>query len=351
MLHLDGFALLRQKAMAMYYKWLDQWDERRAQRGEQGKTESEFILDAQRAFPGASDISSITAFCRLADRVLAEGAYFDAAPPNAMIDDSQTGWITFPSSETTDIPPNNTVWAKITDSGARDHALVIFHHWNARSRQTQLARFLSRRGITVVEMVLPYHFERSRPGATHADFMLSANLGRSLQSLRQAVWDGRALVHQLQGQGYRKISVLGMSLGAWVAGLVAAHDPSVTKASLFLPGGSLADMVWSGRATRLIRKSLETKITVSELNRAWGLVNLENYAVRLARKDLDLQIVMAKRDEVVLPDISHRFLSGLKQAGATPNSRTLGCGHYSLGLPPYSLLAGFGLFRFLTCSP
>ncbi len=337
--------------MEMYYKWLDQWDERRAQRGEQGKTESDFILDAQRAFPGTKDISSIAEFCRLADLVMSEGSYFDAAPPSAIVDDTQTGWIKFLSSMTTDISPNNTVWVKVADSGARDHALVIFHHWNARSRQTQLARFLSRRGITVAEMVLPYHFERSRPGAAHADYMLSANLGLSLQSIRQAVQDGRALVHQLKGQGYRKISVLGMSLGAWVAGLVAAHDPSVTKASLFLPGGSLADMVWSGRATRLIRKSLETKITVLELNRAWAPVNLENYAVRLARKDLDLQIVMAKRDEVVLPEISQRFLSRLKRAGATPDNKSLGCGHYSLGLPPYSLFAGIGLWRFLTLAP
>lgn len=341
----------QQKAMEMYYKWLDQWDERRAQRGEQEKTESDFILDAQRAFPGAKNISAVAEFCRLGDLATSVGSYFDVAPPGASVDDTQTGWITFPSDLSTDIPPNNTVWAKVTDSGARDHALVIFHHWNARSRQTHLARFLSRRGITVVEMVLPYHFERSRPGAAHADFMLSANLGRSLQSMRQAIQDGRALVHELKGQGYRKISVLGMSLGAWVAGLVAAHDSSVTKASLFLPGGSLADMVWSGRATRMIRKSLETKITVSELNRAWGPVNLENYADKLARKDLDLQIVMAKRDKVVLPELSQSFLSRLTQAGATPNSKTLGCGHYSLGLPPYSLLAGFGLYRFLTCSP
>ena len=111
--------------------------------------------------------------------------------------------------------------------------LVVFHHWNARARNSQLARFLSRRGITVVEIAMPYHFERSRPGSTYADYMLSPNIGRTIQSIRQAVLDGRKLVHWLKSEGYGEVSVLGMSLGSWVGGLIAAHDPAVSKASGF----------------------------------------------------------------------------------------------------------------------
>jgi len=50
-----------------------------------------------------------------------------------------------------------------------------------------LPAFLSRRGITVIEIAMPYHFERSRPGSLHADYMLSANLDRTMQAVRQAV--------------------------------------------------------------------------------------------------------------------------------------------------------------------
>src|SRR5690606_35300632 len=137
--------------------------------------------------------------------------------------------------------------AKVTRYGPSERALIIFHHWNASSRQRVLAGWFARLGITVVEVSMPYHFERSRPGAAHADYMLSANLGRTLQSVRQAVVDGRSVVRWLSGSGYREISVLGMSLGSWVAGLVAAHDPAVSRASLFLTADSLADMVWTGR--------------------------------------------------------------------------------------------------------
>ncbi|AFL55142.1 MULTISPECIES: RcgR family putative quorum lactone hydrolase [Sinorhizobium] len=334
----------------MYHSWLDRWDERRARRGEEGKRRTGLILDAERAFPDAKNVATIEEFCVLADQAVTDPAYFDEPGGSNQGFERQDGWLKFPSDISTDVEDNNVVWAKITESGSLEQALVIFHHWNAAVRNRQIAKFFSRRGITVVEIAMPYHFERRRPGSSHADYMLSANLGRTIQAVRQAVWDGRKLIRWLKSEGYREISVLGMSLGSWVAGIIAAHDSAVSKASLFLTAGSLADMVWTGRATRLIRDSLEPEIELSNLRRAWGPLNMENYAHRLAQRDLDLQVVLAKRDKVVLPELSERFMQRLKDAGAKPNILELNCGHYSLAMPPYILLAGLSLKRFLSCA-
>ncbi|TIW12110.1 MAG: dienelactone hydrolase-related enzyme [Mesorhizobium sp.] len=331
----------------MYHSWLDHWDERRARRGGEGKKPTGFALDAERAFPGVKKITSIEQFCALADQAVADPAFFDDPNVSDQGFERLDGWLKFPSDISTDVEQNNVVSAKITESGSFDQAMVIFHHWNASARNRQIANFFSRRGITVVEIAMPYHFERSRPGSVHADYMLSPNLGRTVQSVRQAVLDGRKLIRWLKIEGYREISVLGMSLGSWVAGLIAAHDSAVSKASLFLTAGSLADMVWTGRATRLIRDSLEPEIELTDLRRAWGPLNLENYAHSLARPDLDLQVVLAKRDKVVLPELSERFMQRLKDAGARPNILELNCGHYSLAMPPYILLAGLSLKRLL----
>ncbi|MBK5571559.1 dienelactone hydrolase-related enzyme [Ensifer sp. SSB1] len=332
----------------MYHNWLDRWDEQRARRGEEEKTTTNFVLDPARAFPEAKEVATLEEFCRHADQAAADPAFFDEPSESDQGFQKQDGWLRFPSGISTDIDENNVVWAKITESGSLDQVLVVFHHWNATSRNRQIAKFFSRRGITVVEIAMPYHFERQRPGSSHADYMLSANLGRTIQSVRQAVWDGRKLLRWLRSEGYREISVLGMSLGSWVAGLIAAHDPAVSKASLFLTAGSLADMVWTGRATRAIRESLEPQIGLTDLRRAWAPLNMENYAHRLARPDLDLHVVLAKRDKVVLPELSERFMHGLKVAGARPNILHLNCGHYSLARPPYILLAGLSLKRFLS---
>ncbi|MER9431982.1 dienelactone hydrolase-related enzyme [Mesorhizobium sp. M0408] len=332
----------------MYHSWLDRWDERRARRGEEGKKPSDFALDAELAFPGAKKITSIEEFCALADQAVADPAFFDDPNLSDQGFERLDGWLKFPSDISTDIEQNNVVSAKITESGSFDQAMVIFHHWNASSRNRQIANFFSQRGTAVVEIAMPYHFERSRPGSVHADYMLSPSLGRTIQAVRQAVLDGRKLIRWLKIEGYREISVLGMSLGSWVAGVVAAHDPAVSKASLFLTAGSLADMVWTGRATRLIRDSLEPEIELTDLRRAWGPLNLENYAHSLARPDLDLHVVLAKRDKVVLPELSERFMQRLNDAGARPNILKLNCGHYSLAMPPYILLAGLSLKRFLS---
>ena len=331
----------------MYHNWLDRWDERRARRGDAVKKTAEFVLDAERTFPRARKTETIEEFCALADQALAGSTFFNElseADPGFQMTD---GWLKYPSAVATDIEENNVVWAKVTESGSFDRALVVFHHWNAISRQRKIANYFSQRGFTVVEIAMPYHFERSRPGSAHADYMISPNLGRTLQSMRQAVLDGRKLIRWLKDAGYGEIAVLGMSLGSWVAGLVAAHDRAVSKTSLFLTAGSLADMVWTGRATQLIRKSLETEIELPELRRAWGPVNLENHADKLARPDLDLQIVLAKRDKVVLPQLSERFVTNLKAAGARPDVLELNCGHYSLAMPPYILIAGLRLKRLL----
>jgi dienelactone hydrolase len=332
----------------MYHSWLDRWDERRAQRGEEAKKKTDFLLDADRAFPGEKNVESVEEFCVLADQAVADPAFFNEPSRSDQGFDRQDGWLKFPSDISTDVEENNVVLAKITESGSFNEAMVIFHQWNASARNRQIANFFSQRGITVVEIAMPYHFERSRPGSVYADYMLSANLGRTIQSVRQAVWDGRKLIRWLKSQGYREISVLGMSLGSWVAGLIAAHDLAVSKASLFLTAGSLADMVWTGRATRSIRDSLEPMIGLTDLRRVWGPHNMENYAHRLARPDLDLHLVLAKRDKVVLPELSDRFMQRLKDAGAKPNILRLNCGHYSLARPPYILLAGLSLKRFLS---
>lgn len=332
----------------MYHSWLDRWDERRARRGEEGKKTTDFALNAEQAFPGAKNITSVEEFCLLAGQVVADSTFFDDPGATDQGFERQGEWLKFPSDISTDVEENNVVWARITDSGSLDQALVIFHHWNARARNRMIANFFSRRGITVVEIAMPYHFERSRPRSLHADYMLSADLGRTIQSVRQAVLDGRKLIRWLRRAGYRDISVLGMSLGSWVAGLIAAHDAAVSKASLFLTAGSLADMVWTGGATRAIHDSLEPEIDLTHLREAWGPLNLENYAHNLARPDLDLHVVLAKRDRVVLPELSQTFVRRLKDAGAQPNILELNCGHYSLAVPPYSLLAGLSLKRFLS---
>ncbi|MDO9641214.1 MAG: dienelactone hydrolase-related enzyme [Pseudotabrizicola sp.] len=331
----------------MFHEWLDRWDERRTRRRDDVKIPTEPVLDAERAFPTAKDVTDLEGFCAYAEEVIRSSDVFFAPSDDLPEVGWQDGMLSFRSDLSTGMIKNDMVHAKVTKARSSDHAVLVFHHWNASARNAQLARLFAGRGITVFEMAMPYHLERTRPGSLHADLMLSPNLGMTIQSVRQAVIDGRQLIRIAQHAGYRKISVVGISLGSWVAGLVAAHDPVVEKASLLLTGGHLADMVWTGGATRHIRTSFEGQIELAELKRAWAPLSLESYAAKLARPALDLQIVLASRDKVVLPTLSDRFVKRLQGAGASPDVKRLNCGHYSLTLPPFIIYTGMSALRFL----
>jgi dienelactone hydrolase len=333
--------------VAMYFSWLDRWDERRMRRRDDVKKVTDLALDPGLVFPANEGAGSLDAFCAAAERAaLASDRFFGLSDPIADVG-AEADWLRFRSCMSTGIPENDNVHAKVTKAKSFDHAVIVFHHWNASSRNQAMAGFLARHGLTVAEIAMPYHLERSRPGSSHADYMLSPNLGRTLQAVRQAVIDGRQLVRILQQAGYRRVSVLGTSLGSWVAGLVAAHDPAVGKASLLLSAGSLADMVWTGGATRHIRASLDSKMLLADLRHAWAPLDLGNHVARLARPGLDVQIVLAERDRVVLPALSEDFVRALHGAGASLHTKRLNCGHYSLTLPPYAISTGINVARFL----
>lgn len=332
----------------MFNRWLDGYDERRAERGNEVKEQTAFVLDAQFAFRGCeTDVSGIDDFCRHAVSAAADSSFFNIPVEDDPEFTWEQDWIEFRSSVTTNVSENNIVKSLATGGKSRDHALIVFHHWNARKRYGRPAKLIAQRGVDVFQMAMPYHFERSRPNSLFADYMLSPSLGRTIQSVWQAVLDGRKLIRVLEASGYKRISVLGISLGSWIAGLVAANDPAVRTASLYLTAGSLADMVWTGRATEHIRSSLAGHINVAQLNEAWLPLNLENYARQLARADLELQIVTAQRDTVVPPDLAKSLITKLRQAGARPDVLELNCGHYSFSLPPYIVRAGLGTLRLL----
>ena len=335
------------RGVAMYYRWLDQWDERRTRRRDDVKKVTGLVLDPELVFPAREGVWSLEAFCDSAELTAANsGSFFGLSDPIANIS-TDAQWIRFPSSVSTGISENDLVHAKVTRAGSFDHAVIVFHHWNATSRNAALARHLARQGLTVVEIAMPYHLERARPGSSYAGHMLSSNIGRTLQSVRQAVIDGRQLIGVLQRAGYRRVSVLGISLGSWVAGPVAAEDASIHKASLILSAGSLADMVWSGAATQHIRAGLEGKLELSELRRAWSPLDLGSYAAKLARPGLVVQFVLAKRDKVVLPELSETFIRQIQGLGVSTDVTRLNCGHYSLALPPYAIRLGISVSRFL----
>ena len=140
--------------------------------------------------------------------------------------------LTWSSSVTTPSAENNTARATyFPHETNRKAAVIILPHWNAKAGSYfDLCRFFNKVGISALRLTLPYHEERMPPELTRADYLVAPNVGRSLQSITQAVADTRAGIVWLKQQGYEKIGVVGTSIGSCVAFLAFVHDPSIIYA-------------------------------------------------------------------------------------------------------------------------
>src|SRR5437763_2959518 len=121
--------------------------------------------------------------------------------------------------------PNSVARAQIYDCGRRDRAVLLLPYWNApREACRPFGALLARCGMTCLQLSLPYHDERGTIGVGFARELACENLGLTVQSNRQAIRDARACLTWLEQEGYRRIGIVGVSLGASIASIVAALD-------------------------------------------------------------------------------------------------------------------------------
>ncbi len=327
---------------------LDSWDERKAAVEDGNKPAEEMELGANLAFPMSETKPTLASMVDLVKAHCAESHQFYSADNAAYIFKFDQSNLSFRSAVATETEANNVVTAKVLFGRSRRSAVIILSHWNAAAGEYQsLARHLVRFGLTVVELTLPYHGSRNRPGAAISDYFLSPNVGRTIRSVRQAVIDTRGVVDWLCQRGYNNIGLIGASLGSSVAGLVAEHDSRICASVLLLTAGDFGEVVWTGRATRHIKESLSRSIGMNELRDLWSIISTATFARALSRADHRTMIISGSRDQVVKPYLTRRFISELQESAAACEWRELACGHYSLAVFPFNVVTFFLMLRFL----
>ena len=347
MIGIEGY-LLRRTGTAMWGTWLDKWDEQKAAEDDGNKLASDMELGADLAFPAAAAAPTVGSMLELVKAHCADSLRFYSAPDHAYEFKLENGTLSFRSAIATETEANNIVTARVYPGRNRRDAVILLPHWNAPAgAYAPFAQNLVRFGLTAVELTLPYHGPRNRPGAVISDYFLSPNIGRTIRSVRQAVIDTKGVVDWLCQNGYRNIGLIGASLGSCVAGLAAAHDSRICTSALLLTAGDFGEVVWTGRATRHIAQSLSRSVDLDEIKGLWSIISTGTFARTFARADHKALIVSGTRDQVVKPYLTTRFISQLQDAAATYEWRKLSCGHYSMAMFPFSVLTFVLTLRFL----
>ena len=129
------------------------------------------------------------------DDVMRDTGGFFAVPPSPEYDfDARAGELRFPSALATPHPANNTVLARwfpaageprVGTHGARGRAVVVLPQWNSDAQgHIGLSRLLAKCGVSALRLSLPYHDARMPPELTRADYIVSANIARTVQVCR-----------------------------------------------------------------------------------------------------------------------------------------------------------------------
>jgi hypothetical protein len=260
------------------------------------------------------------------------------------------GTLRFPSAFETPHPENNTVVARYFPSRGRPaaerRAVLVLPQWNADAGgHVGLCRLLARLGLSALRLSLPYHDQRMPPELSRADYIVSANIGRTLQVCRQAVLDARRAIWWLRDRGYTRIGILGTSLGSCLSLLTACHEPLVRAQALNHVSPYFGDVVWRGLSTAHVRTGLEGHVTLEDLRELWRPISPWSHLDRAAR--LRTLLVYARYDLTFPLDLSRTLVAEFEHRGLPHEVRMLPCGHYTTGVAPFKFLDGYYLGRFL----
>ena len=276
--------------------------------------------------------------------------------------DGATGALSFPSAMHTRYPENNTVHALYFETASKNQdpayvrppsknqrrrrAVLVLPQWNAGpDGHVGLCRLLNQFGMSALRLTLPYHDARRPAELTRADYIVSANIGRTVQACRQAVMDARRAITWLVNQGYERIGILGTSLGSCLSLLTAAHEPRIRAQALNHISPYFADVVWRGLSTTHVRQSLGEAIDLDRLRQLWLPISPHVYLDRV--RDKKTLLVYAKYDLTFPVDLSRQLVREFQRRGIPHELAVLPCGHYSTGVTPFKFLDGFVLARFL----
>jgi Alpha/beta hydrolase domain containing 18 len=262
--------------------------------------------------------------------------------------------LTWTSAVLTPSVENNTVRARLFpvkgERGARRRpAVVLLPQWNAQPEShVDLCRVLNRLGITALRLTLPYHEARRPPELERADYLVSPNVGRTIQSFRQAVLDARAAVNWLiEDGGYGPIGIMGTSVGSCTAFLAFAHDERIDVGVFNHVSGYFADVVWRGLSTEHVRAGMENEIGLEELREYWLPISPIPFVSRLLKMRARPMRFIAARYDLTFPvDLSRDVIEETRRHGIPLDVAWLPCGHYTIGETPWKYLDGWKIASF-----
>ena len=261
--------------------------------------------------------------------------------------------LTWTSAVETPSIENNTARARYfpvqPKNGKRSRkAVVVLPQWNAQAEShVEACRIFNMIGMAAVRLTLPYHLERKPAELERADHLVCSNIGRSIQSARQAVLDTRAAVRWLRNEGFEQIGILGTSVGSCIAFLAFAHEPDLKAGAFNHVSGYYADVVWHGLSTSHVRAGFADHLTLDELRTYWSPISPMPFMPRLKKMGhRPMRFIVARYDLTFPLNLSLEAIAEARRHELPLDVVWLPCGHYTTGELPWKAIDAWKIATF-----
>ncbi len=244
--------------------------------------------------------------------------------------------LTFPSPVKTDIAENNTVHCEYfvpKEKGKRAAVLVLDIMQGNQIIARGEAMWLAQHGVAAMVVVLPHYNQRRAPNSKVK--LVSADIVRTLEGVRQAVLDCRCAIAWLAGRpevDAEKLGMVGTSLGSFLTALTSANEPRIKNVCMILGGGGLVDAYYDHPKAKAVTEWIDLVGGKNLVKKLIAPVDPITYAAQLKSKNL--LMIAAKHDEIVPP----KAASALWEATGKQRIVWLDAGHFTAALYTMSVL-------------
>ena len=258
--------------------------------------------------------------------------------------------LTFTSEIESPWPANNLVHAQVFPARRHGPAVVVLAQWNARwEEQQNVCRWLN---------VPRHHRRENQPAlsrsprhsrAIRAPTISSAPISDSpCRPIGRPCWMFAARCAGSNPQGYDRLGLMGTSVGSCLAFLTLAHEPALRAAAFLHVSTYFGDVVAAGLTTTNVWEALHQDFSLEEVRHFWAPVSPYPYIPRLIGSRKKILAISGRYDPTFPHDLTQEFLGACSGENIPLETMSLPCGHYSMGVAPFSYAVGyrFGTFLF-----
>ncbi|MFA1512701.1 alpha/beta hydrolase [Priestia aryabhattai] len=210
--------------------------------------------------------------------------------------------------------------------------VIFVHGWRMKGFDRVKKIFhdsiMNNLGWNMYYYTLPYHLERQPEASLYSgEFMVSANINRTVESTRQAIVDLRALIQWMKNNKQGPVIIIGVSLGGFISNLVATLESEIDALVSIFYSNRLSYSIWNTIPGKYIRRDLESHgVNYNNLVKYWELIE-PNQALPKINKE-NILLISAKHDQYV--HIQDADL--LWESWGKPTRYVYNCGHAGIVL-------------------